>query len=175
MNRAVSGAGGVLKQGAGTVFVTAANSYLGGTAITGGTLNANADTAFGGAAGTVALSNGAVLQAGGPLTMNRAFALGTGGGTIDTNGSTVTLGATSAISGTSLTKAGGGILNITGAQTYAALTTTGGVTNLMTDFGDGLPFTGEPEKLGAPALVPEPGALGLLMVGALGVLGRRRP
>ena len=209
MDRVVSGAGKVLKQGAGTVAVTAANGYLGGTTITGGTLNVNADAALGDAAGTVALSNGAVLQAGGALTMNRAFTLGTGGGTIDTNGSTVTLGATSAIGGTALTKTGSGLLNLSGPQTYAALTTSGGTTSVNTTlgsgtstvtanatvnfyasqtlasltiadgvevtFGDSLPFAGGPEKSGAPALVPEPGALGLLLVGALGVLVRRRP
>ena len=33
---------------------------------------------------------------------------------------------------------------------------------------------GGAEKFGAPALVPEPGSMGLLLVGGLGFLGRRR-
>ena len=40
-------------------------------------------------------------------------------------------------------------------------------------FGDGLPFAGEPEKFGAPALVPEPSFLVALVRGA-GMLGFTR-
>ena len=108
-------------------------------------------------------------------------------------------------------------LNLKGTQTYSALTTSGGTTNINSalgtgsstitanaatniyasqtlaaltigngvevTFGDGLPFAPEPEKGGgfsAPvadplggAVVPEPGALGLLLASSLGLFARR--
>ena len=79
--------------------------------------------------------------------MNRA--LGSGASTLNANATT----------------------NIYVSQTLAALNIAAGV---EVTFGDGLPFAGGAEKFGAPALVPEPGSLGLLMVGALGVMSRRR-
>ena len=57
------------------------------------------------------------------------------------------------------------------SQTLASLTIADGI---EVTFGDGLPFAGGPEKFGAPALVPEPGSLGLLLTAALGLLARRR-
>lgn len=133
-----------------------------------------------------------------------------GANTLNTGdaGTTTFAGALSGAGG-QVIKQGAGTFNITGAQTYAGLTRTGGVTNIYTalgtgtstltanattniyasqtlasltigsgttvTFGDGLPFAPAAEKFGAPAaLVPEPGTLGLLMVCALGLLGRRR-
>ena len=213
-NNSFDGAGGLTKNGNGTLALTAANTYGGGTVINTGTLNINANAALGSLAGGVAISNNATLQAAANVTTNRTITLGAGGGRIDTNGQTVTLNTASTVTGTSLTEAGSGVLNLKGAQTYGALTTTGGVTNLYTalgtgtstltanattniyasqtlasltvadgvevTFGDALPFAPEPVKPpallgdGGAGLVPEPGALGLLMVGALGILARRR-
>ena len=62
-------------------------------------------------------------------------------------------------------------LQINASQTIGALVIGDGV---EVTFGDGLPFAPAPEKFGATGVVPEPGALALLMVGALGVFGRRR-
>ena len=68
-------------------------------------------------------------------------------------------------------------LNIYASQTLASLTIADGV---EVTFGDGTPFAPEPVKPSAPfggggaGLVPEPGSLGLLMVGALGFIARRR-
>ena len=65
--------------------------------------------------------------------------------------------------------------HINASQTLAALNIADGVD---VTFGDGLPFVGPPDKSagfgGGVALVPEPGSMGLLLVGALGLLGRRR-
>ncbi len=206
--------GGLAKSNAGKLTLTAVNTYTGTTLLTGGTLNVNADTALGDAGAGVAMTNGAVLQAGGILsTGTRTFILGgVLGGTIDTNGNAVTLAAGSAVSGTSLTKTGAGVLTLAGSQTYATLNANGGVTNVNSalgngtsainanaavninasqtlaalaiaagvevTFGDGMPFASGQEKMGAfgagVVLVPEPCSAGLLLVGALGLLGRRR-
>lgn len=57
--------------------------------------------------------------------------------------------------------------NFTASHTLAALNIGGGV---VVTFGYGPEAT---PGIGAP-VVPEPGSVGLLMVGALGLLGRRR-
>ena len=131
---------GIVKTGAGTMVLTGANSYTGGTTIDGGILNVNADTALGGGAGAVAISNGATLQAGGPLTSSRTFTLGTGGGQIDTAGSTVALSGPITGASDGLTKTGNGTLTLTGTQSYTTLTANGGaasVTNLNSALGTG--------------------------------------
>ena len=67
-------------------------------------------------------------------------------------------------------------VHVNASQTLAALNIADGV---EVTFGDGLPFAGGSDKaagFGAATtgVVPEPGSLGLLLVGALGFLGRRR-
>ena len=207
------GIGGITKIGNGKLSLTNVNTYSGGTVINKGTLNINADAALGAAAGGVAINNNAILQAAAPVTTTRTVTLGAGGGQIDTNGQTVLLDVGSTLTGTSLTvadTAGGGVLNIKGTQTYNALTTNGGVTNVYTalgtgtssltanattkiyvsqtlssltigagatvTFGDGLAFAPAPSKFGggSAGVVPEPGSIGLLLVGALGLMVRRR-
>lgn len=61
------------------------------------------------------------------------------------------------------------MVNIHASQTLAALVIGDGAT---VTFGDGLSFAAAAEKSGG--VVPEPGALALLLVGVLGVLGQRR-
>ena len=86
------------------------------------------------------------VQTYGPLTANAGLtnvnsALGTGASVVNANAA-VHCGA---------------------SRTLASLTIADGV---KVTFDDSLPFTGGPEKFGAPALVPGPGVLGLLAVGA---------
>jgi len=103
--------------------------------------------------------------------------------------------------GSELTKTGNGTLDLNGAPTYATLKTQAGVTNVNASFTGGTAtvnanattnFTVSQTlsalnigsvALAAPAfagggastaVVPEPGVLGLLVVGALGLAGRRR-
>ena len=223
----VSVGGTLTKSGAGKLTVTGVNTYNGLTTITNGTLNINGNTALGAISGGVAISNNAILQAAAPVTTNRAITLGVGGGTIDTNGNTVTLDTGSSVTGAAtvaLTHTGAGNLDIKGTQSYDILNANGGLTTLDSalgtgtstlnanattqinvsqtlsvlniadgvevTFGTGLPFAGAPEKsggftaaftppiggaaIGGSAVVPEPGSVGLLLVGALGLLGRRR-
>ena len=216
-NNQMAGVGGLTKISNGTLTLTAQNLYSGGTAIHGGTVNINGDAALGAAAGGVLIDNNAIVQAAAPVTTSRTITLGAGGGTIDTNGNTVILGAGSTVTGAAtiaLTHTGAGNLDIKGTQTYAILNANGGLTTLDSalgtgtstlnanattqinvsqtlgalniadgvevTFGDGLAFAPVPPKASAPfggggaGLVPEPGSLGLLLVGALGFIARRR-
>ncbi len=124
-----------------------------------------------------------------------------GGLILDTNGFNVTV--LNDFDGTGgVRKTGSGTLNLEGLQGYATLTTTAGTTNLDNALGTGtstlnanattnisvsetlaalnigtVPFAPPEAGLGggkASAVVPEPAAFGLLMVGALGILARRR-
>jgi autotransporter-associated beta strand protein len=127
------------KSGSGTESLSGTNTHTGGTNVTGGVLNVNADAALGASAGAVSISNGATLQASGAVTTTaRTVTLGTGGGTIDTTtGNTVNLDAGSTVTGSTLTKAGNGTLILGGTQTYSTLTTSAGTTNVNSALGTG--------------------------------------
>jgi fibronectin-binding autotransporter adhesin len=105
---AISGMGTLTKAGAGTLVLTANNSYTGGTTITAGTLQIGAGGATGGITGNV-LNNGA-------LVANRSGTL-TLGGVISGGGSFTQLG-----SGTTI---------LTAANTYAGATTVSAGTLLV--------------------------------------------
>lgn len=130
-------AGVVVKAGAGTLAINGPSSYTGGLSINAGTVSVVSDTALGGAVATVAINNGAKLQATGPVTSVRTFILGLGGGKIDTNGQTVLLDTAGIVTGTALEKTGAGTLDLKATQTYGALTTSGGTTNIYSALGTG--------------------------------------
>jgi fibronectin-binding autotransporter adhesin len=134
----LAGIGGLIKAGPGKLSLTGTNTFSGGATIDGGTLTVNANSGLGAAAAPVLIENDAVLQAGGTLSITtRTINLGPGGGTIDTNGNTVTLAAATTTTGTELTKIGAGKLAILGAQTYDTLTTEGGRTDVGSALGNG--------------------------------------
>jgi fibronectin-binding autotransporter adhesin len=107
--------------GPGTVTLTGTNTYSGGTAIVGGTVQAGSDSAFGAAGTRLTLING-TLQATASFTIARPITLSAPGGTFDTNGNTLTLQGTISGSG-GLTKTGAGTLILDGVNTYRGGTT----------------------------------------------------
>jgi autotransporter-associated beta strand protein len=111
-------AGRVEKLGAGTLILTGNNTYSNGTRITAGTLQANNANAVG--TGTVTLNGGAFQAGADGLTFTNNFAINPTGGSINTNGFTMTLSgviANGAGPG-SLTKNGAGTLILTNTNTY---------------------------------------------------------
>ena len=91
------------------------------------------------AVGALTVAQAATTTYGGILRILADTGLGAAASpvTIDTAGQTVTLNASSSLAGTSLGKTGAGVLNISSTQTYAALTTSGGTTNIYTPLGTG--------------------------------------
>ena len=115
----------LVKATSGTVTLSAANTYSGGTTISGGVLNINADAAFGAVptapANNVTFSGNGVLQtaAGMTLSGNRGVVISGGAsGGVDTNGNAVNIAGSLSNSGT-FSKQGAGALEIRGATTSA--------------------------------------------------------
>jgi len=113
----ISGTGQVVKQGTGTLTLSGANSYSGGTSVT---------------AGTLALASGGSIT--GPLT-NAANVAIASGGMVALTGTSSNSGTIAVASGGTLSNAGGltnsGTLNVAGTVSGAgSLVQTGGTTNV---------------------------------------------
>lgn len=137
---AYPGTGGGIALSGGSLILSGANSYTGGTVVTGGAaLGLFADGALGSTSGGLTL-NGGSLVALASFSSDRAITMGPGGGAIDTNGSDLLLSST--IGGTGgLTKAGAGILTVSGASVHQGGTfIDAGTLRLAT--GASLPTTG---------------------------------
>lgn len=125
----ISGAMGLTKTGAGTLTLSGSNSYGGPTTISGGTLSGNTIAAPGtnssfGRGNTFTISNGATLEyTGSTVGVDQTITLGTGGGRISVTQSGTILPINQPISGTSLNKAGAGVLRFDAANTYIGSTT----------------------------------------------------
>jgi outer membrane autotransporter protein len=111
----ISGSGGLVKVGEGTLTLSGNNSYTGGTLLNEGTLAVGSSRALG--TGTLTLADGTTLQAAADgLALANAVRL-LGDTTVDTQSNTLTLSGP--ISGTGgLDKIGSGTLTLTGASTY---------------------------------------------------------
>ncbi len=120
------------KIGAGTLTLSATNSYSGGTTISAGRLNITSNANLGAIAGGITIGN-AVLGTTGLITSARAVSL-TGAAGIDVSNSSLTL--TGAVTGAgSLTKTGDGQLVLTANNSYAGTTTISGSGGLTVGMG----------------------------------------
>ena len=139
----ISGARRLTKAGTGTLFLNGTNTYSGGFQLDAGTITIASNAALGAATGTVTINGGTVNVSGNRTTLNNPHVwnnsfsytgpgtlnFGTGAKimnaniTITSTASTLTIGGV--ISGNfRLTKAGAGIMALTGANTL-----TGGITH----------------------------------------------
>ncbi|TXR49558.1 autotransporter outer membrane beta-barrel domain-containing protein [Phyllobacterium endophyticum] len=114
----LTGTGQLVKTDAGTLILTGVNNtYGGGTAINGGTVQIDADGKLGAIAGVLSLDGG-TLHTTANVVAARSVVLDAGGGTFETDGATsLVLGNT--IDGVgALTKEGGGTLVLAGTNSY---------------------------------------------------------
>ena len=133
--REISGSGGLTKTGDGTLILTGANTYSGGTSVTGGDLVATSDGSLGALSGGLEL-NGGALQNENTFSSARAVTLGANGGAFNTPANTP-LTLTGVISGSgSLTKTRDGTLILTGANTYSGDTNINGGTLSVSNNGN---------------------------------------
>jgi len=129
----ITGSITLVKTGSGTQTFGEANTYTGKTSITGGFIAGSGESIFGTNPGSftadqITLDGGGVKATGSiSFSSNRGITLGSSGGTLDTNGNSISL--TNVVTGSGLlTKQGAGTLTLSGANTYSGGTTISGGT-----------------------------------------------
>ncbi|HEV2504966.1 MAG TPA: autotransporter-associated beta strand repeat-containing protein, partial [Mesorhizobium sp.] len=121
----ISGVGGLIKTGTGTLVLGNANTYLGGTTISGGTVSVLADNNLGDSVGDLTF-NGGVLQVGGNTFSSTARTInwGANGGGFTILDASNNFTVSQALNGPGgLVKSGAGILTLTAANAYTGTTT----------------------------------------------------
>jgi autotransporter-associated beta strand protein len=136
----ISGTKGLIKNGGGTLKVSAANNYSGNTTINEGVLaisSANIGALPAVPTRNIQINHGATLRfnaAGIALHANRQIVLDAGG-VLDTNGNNASVAGV--ISGQALTKSGGGTLTLTGNNSHSGTNINGGAVHVAFDGGLG--------------------------------------
>ncbi|WP_174521981.1 beta strand repeat-containing protein, partial [Sphingobium cloacae] len=116
----LAGTSQLVKSDLGTLILTGTNSYSGGTAVNGGTLQVASDANLGDAAGALSFDGGA-LNTTVDMTSGRAVQFGGDGTLLTDAGTTLTL--TGALSGAgTLSKTGDGTLVLAGASSQSGAT-----------------------------------------------------
>lgn len=120
----ISGLGSLTKKGSGSLSLTGANDYTGGTTIEEGIMYVSSNNNLGLASANLSLGSTltpGTLQTLTALSSSRAILLKQGGGIFDTSGGNLTL--TGIITGPgSLTKQGPNLLTLSGMNVYAGIT-----------------------------------------------------
>jgi fibronectin-binding autotransporter adhesin len=132
INAALTGSATLVKTDHGTLVLTGANSYAGGTAIQAGTLEISSDANLGDASGALSF-NGGTLRNTASLVSARTISLSGGGGTFET-AADLTLSGTAGGAG-ALGKTGAGTLTLTGNNTYTGGTSISAGTLQLGDGG----------------------------------------
>ena len=133
----LAGPGSVTKAGNGTLTLTGTNTYVGGTTLSGGTININGDQAIGASTAGILFNTNSTLQSGASnftLNANRNITINPGAtATFDITGAGAAVTVAGSITGSgNLTKTSGGILNLAGTNSYLGTTTvTGGTLTYM--------------------------------------------
>ncbi|WP_052071784.1 autotransporter-associated beta strand repeat-containing protein [Sphingopyxis sp. MWB1] len=117
----ISGSGAVVQAGSGTTILTGANSYAGGTTVSGGVLRVASDGNLGAASGGLSFDGG-TLNTTGSFASARAVNLVGAGGIATDAGTALTLNGVVTGAG-HLTKSGDGALILAGDNDYAGGTT----------------------------------------------------
>jgi outer membrane autotransporter protein len=127
----LAGTGGIIKQGLGTLTLSGANTYSGGTVVGGGALQLSGSGTLGSSSGATTVNAGTLDLGGTTQTQNGGLTLA--GGTVQ-NGTLSSSGAfglqagtvTAALAGTgALNKTTSGTVTLSGANTYSGPTTIG--------------------------------------------------
>ena len=95
----IGGSGGIIKQGSGTLALTAASTYAGSTSVTAGALTIQNATALGGTAAGTTVSSGAALRIQGGITVS-GESLSIAGGGISIDGALRNMSGTNTWAGT---------------------------------------------------------------------------
>ena len=130
----LTGFGGLMKEGTGTLVISGAQSYSGATLLQAGTLAIDGTASLGTNSRVVFLesslssASGATLRFDAPMTLNQEFITNTSSATVgfrfDTNGNNVTLAGliASKVSSRGLIKVGAGTLTLTAENSYSGAT-----------------------------------------------------
>jgi len=132
----LTGAAGLEKTDLGTLVLTGANSYTGGTLISGGVLSVANDSFLGDPGGAVTIDGGTLQLTGANAPNLHTYNLGANGGAIDITNAATANGVLNGMSGGGgLTKLGAGSLALSGENTYTGGTTIQAGTLVVGGFG----------------------------------------